>query len=186
MAQAISVLRPLGRAVLLSPDAKAMVHAIRSFQWSILTQSNAVNLGGLSAKLTVMERRSSCCKDLSAWVRKEVPALLTMNDLMLIANKACAKSYFLDEYLLLQERRSALPSLSAYNTNSWRGCFNNKNLVDSVELHSVYLSEKTNKLSHCYRFIFDDRLTNYQTKLLEKCIRPAIETNLPNGILQLR
>ena len=47
MGQAITVLKPGGRAVLLSADSKGLSIAGRSFNWFERWQSNAVNVGGL-------------------------------------------------------------------------------------------------------------------------------------------
>ena len=172
MAEAVRVLRPGGRAVLLSPDADAVGRAARSFHWSPSWRSSSVNLGGLSAKLAVMERRDSCYKDATAWVREDGGDMSEV--LMTIANEACSK-YSIDEYHLLQKSSS---------TDSRR--FQKNNLVDRVELQNTYFNKETDMLSHCYRFVFDDRLTNYQAKLLEKCVRAAVVENRPAGLVELR
>lgn len=175
-AEALRILRPGGgRAALLSADTKAMDHAAGNLHWSTKSQSaKAMNLGGLCAKLSVMEKRGTCGKDVSAWVREGSKDLSV--DLLLIAKRACA-GYALNAELGLDDKAEATLSTTSIDRAS---------LVDRVELRHTFFDEENKRLSHCYRIYFDDRITNKQAKVLEKAIRRAIEETPPVEVLQLR
>ena len=152
------ILLPTGRAALLSPDFKALRHACGEFHWSPLGHSKNVNLGGLVAKLFVMERRDACTKDLSFWISSSMTDDLSTWTLAM-ANKAC-KNTSLD----LKQMSLSAP------------------LVTNVQLLSTYFHPQKQSLSHCYRLWFNDRLRNVQVKKLEQEIRLAIKENMLSGI----
>jgi len=133
-----------------------------------------VNMGGLTAKLSVLERRGACAKDLSAWVEGEDAADASESLLGMARNMS--EGYYLDTELGLQVRQSSSPST----------CPRGGSLVERVELRHTYFDEGSKRWSHCYRVYFDDMLTNRQAKVLEKSVRMAIEENPPGGILELR
>lgn len=173
MAQAVQTLRPGGRAALLSADIKAMDHAARNMHWSVWCQSaNAMNLGGLSAKLSVMKKRGPCGKDLSVWVCGDCTDL--SEELLKIARAACV-GFSLNEELGLDT-----------NGTKPRPTCPGSSLIDRVELRHRYFDKENERSSHCYRFFFDDRITNHQAKTLERSIRFVIEEKPPGGVVQLR
>ena len=167
MGQAITALRTGAHAVLLSADAKAMGYASRAFNWSERWQSNAVNVGGLSAKLCVLERGAQCWKDLSMWVEQDCVVDLS-GSLLPIAREACSH-FSLDNSLVLQ--KGAEP-----------GSVRSASLVECVKQCDTYVN-KENMASHGYRFFFDDRVSNQQAKVLYKVICSAVAENPPGGML---
>ena len=170
MGQAVTALQPGGRAVLLSADTKAMSFAGRSFNWSEVWQSsNAVNVGGLSAKMAVMERGTSCYKDLSTYVSEGCGNL--SDRLLKIAQDACAH-FYLDDRLVLQD-------LSKEKDMQF-GKFGNPIL--RVELFDTYV-DKDGRKSNGYRFFFDDRVGNSGAKQLYKIICAAVEKSPPDGMV---
>lgn len=154
---AARILRPKGRAALLSPDYKALRHASRDFHWSPLWFSKSVNLGGLSGKLFLMERLEAESKDLSLWVSSSSPDLSSW--ILEKAVEACHKN---EE---VEEKHQSVPS----------------SIVTRVELHSTYFHKEKESLSHCYRIWFDDQIRNYQAKEYEQKIRSLIDNNLLEG-----
>lgn len=155
---ACRVLKPKGRAALLSPDFKALRHAAGSYHWNPLWHSKSVNLGGLSGKLYLMERHESSTKDLSMWVNSTT---LDLSEWILsIAQEACSS-----------EITGTLSLLSL-----------EENPVRSVTLASTYFHESKQAHTHCYRIEFESQIRNVQAKELEKLIRLAIESQLPDGL----
>ncbi|CAJ1958966.1 unnamed protein product [Cylindrotheca closterium] len=155
---ACRVLKPKGRAALLSPDFKALRHAAGKYHWNSLWHSKSVNLGGLSGKLYLMERQEASTKDLSMWV---TPTTTDLSDWILrIAQEACSS-----------EVSEMLPLLSL-----------KVNPVRSVTLGSTYFHEKKKANTHCYRIEFESQIRNIQAKELEKLIRKAIEPKLLDGL----
>lgn len=147
MREAARTLSTKGRAALLSPDFKALRHACGGLNWSQVDSLN-VNLGGLNAKLYVMERKHACTKDLSVWVP---PSAEDMSSWILdVANEACIKKK-------CPPHTTSLP-------------------VTSVRLHSTFFHEREQRLSHCYRITFDDMIKNTQAKELEQLIRNEVAT----------
>lgn len=171
MGQAVTVLKPGGRAVLLSADVKAMSFAGRSFNWSEVWQSSAVNVGGLSAKMAVMERGSSCYKDLSTYVSEGCGNL--GESLLKIAQDACAQCY-LDDWL----------ELRVQDVTKGKEIESDKSgsPILRVELFDTYVG-KDGRKSNGYRFFFDDRITNSGAKQLYKIICAAIEKSPPDGMV---
>jgi len=167
MGQAITTLRTGAQAVLLSADAKAMGYASRAFNWSERWQSNAVNVGGLSAKLCVLERGAQCWKDLSMWVERDCVVDLS-DSLLPIAREACSH-FSLDNSLVLQK-------------GSERGAVRSASLVECVKQCDTYVN-KDNVMSHGYRFFFDDRVSPRDAKMLYKVICSAVAENPPCGML---
>lgn len=155
---ACRVLKPNGRAALLSADFKALRHATGNYHWNPLWRSKSVNLGGLSGKLYLMERREACTKDLSMWVNR------TTNDLrdwiLAIAQQVCSSEV------------SGMLALLSLTVNP----------VRSVTLVSTYFHEKKQANTHCYRIEFESQIRNVQAKELEKLIRKAIEPKLLDGV----
>jgi hypothetical protein len=170
MGQAVTVLKPGGRAVFLSADAKAMGFAGRSFNWSEVWQSNAVNVGGLSARMSVMERGTSCYKDLSTYVSECCGNL--SESLLKIARDACAQ-FYLDDRLALQDLTKGSEIGSSKNASP---------VILRVELFDTHLS-KDGRKSNGYRFYFDDRIANSGAKQLFKIICDAVGKSPPDGMI---
>lgn len=144
---ACRILSSNGRAALLSPDFKALRHASGGFNWSPLWQSKTVNLGGLSGKLFLMERRAPWSKDVSMWVPSTSSDMSAW--ILDIANNACTA-----------DASEELGRLSLQTPP-----------VTSVHLQSTYYHAHQQSLSHCYRIRFDDQIRNFHTKHLEQVIR---------------
>ena len=169
MGQAVTALKPGGRAVLLSADVKAMSFAGRSFNWSEVWQSSSVNVGGLSSKVAVMERGTLCYKDLSTYVKKDCENL--SESLLKIAQDACAQ-FYLDDRLELQDvtKRKEI----GFNKSG--------SPILRVELFDIYVG-KDGRKSNGYRFFFDDRITNSGAKQLYKIIYAAVKQSPPDGMV---
>jgi len=151
---ACRILRPKGRAALLSPDGNALKHASGKFHWSSkewgYSSKNNISLGGLSGKLFLMERSEGCTKDISMWVPSSTNNTNWSSWILALANEAC--------------------------------CDEETNVVTGVRLHSTYYHEQKQKLSHCYRMYFDDEIKNIRAKDLEQQIRRLLEKHLREGM----
>ena len=170
MGQAITVLKPAGRAVLLSADSKGLSIAGRSFNWSERWQSNAFNVGGLSAKMAVMERGTSCYKDASFYVTGDCGNL--SKSLLKIAQNVCMQ-FYLDDRLALQEPTTQNEVGFASKKSS---------LILGVERFDMFV-DQDGKHSNGYRYIFDDRISNKGAKQLYKLICAAVEKAPPGGMI---
>lgn len=144
---ACRILKSKGQAALLSPDFKALQHASGGFNWSPLGYSRSINVGGLSGKLFLMERREACSKDVSMWVPSTASDLSAC--ILDMANKACNS-----------EASEELERLSIQTP-----------LVTSVHLHSTYYHTHKQSFTHCYRIQFADQIRNVYAKQLEQQIR---------------
>eukprot|EP00578_Thalassiosira_sp_NH16_P029857 CAMPEP_0181077186 /NCGR_PEP_ID=MMETSP1071-20121207/816_1 /TAXON_ID=35127 /ORGANISM="Thalassiosira sp., Strain NH16" /LENGTH=309 /DNA_ID=CAMNT_0023158413 /DNA_START=466 /DNA_END=1395 /DNA_ORIENTATION=+ len=154
LGEASMVLKAKGRTALLSPDFKALRHASSGFNWRQLGYSTNINLGGLTAKLFLMERKEACTKDLSMWV--PTPRHDLSSWIFAVAKEACKN-------LKVQQLQRA-------------------SLVSMVQLHSTFFHEEKNSFSHCYRVVFDDMVQNVDTRKMERLIREEIEIKAPVGI----
>lgn len=172
LGQAVTVLKPGGRAVLLSADSKGLSIAGRSFNWSERWQSNAFNVGGLSAKMAVMERGTSCYKDLGTYVTEDCGNL--SESLLKIAQNVCMQ-FYLDDRLALQEptTQNEVGFASKKSTSS---------LILGVERFDMFV-DQDGKHSNGYRYIFDDRISNKGAKQLYKLICAAVEKAPPDGMI---
>jgi tRNA1(Val) A37 N6-methylase TrmN6 len=170
MGQALTVLKPGGRAVLLSADSKGLSIASRSFNWFERWQSNAVNVGGLSAKMAVMERGPSCYKDISFYVTEDCGNL--SESLLKIAQNVCVQ-FYLDDRLELQERTTGNEVGFASKKSS---------LILRVQRFDIYV-DQDGKHSNGYRLYFDDLISNSGAKQLYKIICAAVEKAPPDGII---
>lgn len=175
MAQTVRVLACTGQAALLSIDQKALSFAAGKFNgcWSVFW-SNNLNLGGLTGKLFLMERKNQCSKDLSVWVDT---ATINLSPLLTsLAIEACT-DFSLNDLLEIEERRQMLEDTSARRRPS---------VVSHTELRDSFFHTGKQLTSHCYRIWFDVCMSSIQTKLLEKIIRADIEANPPEGMISLR
>ena len=175
MAQTVRVLACTGKAALLSIDQKALSVAAGKFNgcWSVFW-SNNLNLGGLTGKLFLMERKNQCSKDFSVWVDA---ATINLNALLTnLAIEACA-GVSLNDMLEIEDSSQVLEDASAQRR---------PNVVSHTELRDSFFHTGKQLTSHCYRIYFDVRMSTIQTKLLEKRIRADIEANPPVGMISLR
>ena len=165
MAQAVRVMVPCGRAVLVSADTKALSRSAGAFNgsWSELW-STKLNLGGLPAKMFLMSRSGPRWKDMTLWVDDFKMDLSTM--VYAIAREACNGYYICPEFLELK-----------YSANV--KC----NLVTHVKLKDSFYHEAKGYTSHCYRIWFDVTINNTHAKILEKAIRVAVENDPPRGAM---
>eukprot|EP00980_Cylindrotheca_fusiformis_P012116 scaffold2927_cov143-Cylindrotheca_fusiformis.AAC.6 len=133
---ACRILKPKGRAALLSPDFKALRHAAGGFNWRPLWYSNTINLGGLSGKLYVMERQSPCSKDLSMWVPSNTSDMSAW--IQAAANSAC------DEENLEEVGRLSLqtPPVTSdtEDRNSARICSLNDLLQETIDIGACQIA----------------------------------------------
>jgi len=158
LGEATRILKAKGRAALLSPDSKALRHASNQFHWNQLGYSTSVNLGGLNAKLFLMERREACAKDLSMWVPSATSDL--SSSILNIANKVCEN-----------ERNKHQQKIST---------------VINCYLLSTFFHEEKSSLSHCYRMVFDDMVRNVEAKRLEQLIRQQLAVEVSEEGIILR
>ena len=151
----------------MSADTKALSYAALYFngRLSVAYKTN-VNLGGLPAKLMVLEKSKQCSKDLSIWMQGYVDQSDTLHG---IAKGAC-QDYTLDDLLQLQED----------DGTAKEGDRDPRSLVVGVERTSTYAMKEKDVISHCYRFRFDSRISNGQAKTLEKRIRLYFDENKPD------
>ncbi|KAL3791092.1 hypothetical protein HJC23_012077 [Cyclotella cryptica] len=150
------ILRPKGRAALISVDYRSLGGACKKFNWSLLDHGTSINLGGLTGKMYVLERNEPCTKDLCL----SVP--LGSED-------------FSSWILSL--------SISAFeNANDNNSDRKTNQPVAEVQLLNSFLPANNHFLRHCYRITFDDQIRNAGAKLLEKEIRRVVETNLMEGM----
>lgn len=182
MANAVRVLRPLGKAALISLDHKTLVHhatASGRFHWRRTDAAtrmglDRVNLGGLNAQLLVLQKLLPCTKDLSVWVDQETEDL--SGHIFNLARE-CTRRFVLDDLLELQESQQSDGEI---------GDVCPLVLVKDVCLVDEYHHEKRQRLSQCYRITLDGLLTNFQCRKLEILIRESIEARPPKGITGLR
>lgn len=157
LSEASRILRPKGRAALLSPDFKALRFASNVFNWTLLGYAQDINVGGLTAKMFLMQRRDAWSKDISLYVPSTTsdlsPLILTM------ANEAVE---------------------SANVELSWRRV---NRIVRSVHLHNKFVYPENKIITHCYRITFDDQIKNFETKQYEQVIRQSIKGKLPSGVV---
>ena len=172
MAQVVRVLRCKGRASLLSADTKALTHATQAFSqfWCVLWSTN-INMGGLAAKLHLIEKHKQSSKDFSVWIARGGDVAAISETLKMIVIEACS-GFYQDNNLELKVHRgeSTVP---------------NGSLVWDVKLMSTYNNNERCIVSHCYRVWFDSSVSNTQSKQLEKMIRNRIEHHPSLGV-QLR
>jgi len=152
------VLKAKGRAALLSPDPKALRHASSLFHWSQSGYGANINLGGLSAKLFLMERKGACTKDLSMWVP---PSTNDISSWILGRVKTVCK----------KDGDRQLDQIP---------------FVTNVHLYSTFFHKKKESLSHCYRIVFDDMVRNVEAKQVEQLIRKGLEGDLLEKGITLR
>jgi hypothetical protein len=69
------ILYPKGRAAFISVDYRSLGGACEKYNWACLNHGASINLGGLNAKLFLMERNEACTKDLCLAV---TPGLLLL------------------------------------------------------------------------------------------------------------
>jgi hypothetical protein len=175
MTQTVRVLACTGKAALLSIDQKALSFAAGKFNgcWFVFW-SNNLNLGGLTGKLLLMERKTQCSKDLSVWVDA---ATINLSPLLaILAIDACA-SFSLNDMLEIEESSQVSEDTSARRRPS---------VVSHAELRDSFFHSGKQLTSHLYRIWFDPLMSSVQTKLLEKIIRANIEANPPEGMISLR
>jgi hypothetical protein len=178
MAQIVRVLSCAGQAALLSIDQKALSFAAGKFNgcWSVHWSSN-LNLGGLTGKLLLMERKAQCSKDMCVWVdaaTRNLSPLLTS-----LAMEACT-DIRLNDMLDIEERSQVVLE----DTSGARR--RRPSVVSHIELRDSFFHTGKDLTSHCYRIWFDARMSSLQTKLLEKRIRADMEANPPEGMISLR
>ncbi|KAL7478837.1 hypothetical protein ACHAW6_004591 [Cyclotella cf. meneghiniana] len=150
------ILRPKGRAVLVSVDYRSLGGACKKFNWSLVDHGKSLNLGGLTGKLYVLERNAPCTKDLCLSVPLDSEDLSSWIFSLLIKSFENANAYN-------SERKTNQPVTKVHLLNSF--------------LHTEYQF-----LRHCYRITFDDQIRNAGAKLLEKEIRRVVEDNLLEGM----
>ena len=153
LAESVRVLcHSTGTAVLVSPDTKSLVHAIKKYSGNFkeLWQTK-INIGGIAGRLCMIERKERCWKDLNLLV--EDAKIDFSSEMLARAKKACSRCY-LDRLLSLHEDGKEKP----------------QHLILSVDRHSEYY-HKDGTTSQCYRFCFHANITNVQAKSLEKIIR---------------
>lgn len=169
---AIRVLRPLGEAALISTDTNSLVHSTRQLHWRADASRgiHRVNVGGLNAQFLVLQKLPPCYKDLSVWIEDGAGDLSCK-----ILARACesTSNYFLDLRLKLQQ-------------SSGQNRPRKASLVRDVFRVDEFFHQKSQRLSHCYRFAFDNVLTNFQVKTLERVIREDIKKNGIDGVTGLR
>jgi predicted RNA methylase len=166
MAETIRVLRCGGRGSFVSADTKALSYAALYFngRLSVAFKTN-VNLGGLPAKLMVLEKSKQSSKDLTIWMEGNIDHSDALHRMSM---DAC-EGYKLDDLLQLQEDDKTL-----------KGDHDPPSLVVGVERTSTYAMKEKDVISHCYRFRFDSRVSNGQAKSLEKRIRFYFDENKPD------
>ena len=153
LAESVRVLcHSTGTAVLVSPDTKTLVHAIKKYSGNFkeLWQTK-INIGGIAGRLCMVERKGRCWKDLNLLV--EDPTIDHSSEMLSRARQACSRCY-LDRLLLLYAD----------------GKEKSQELIVSVDRHSEFCHED-GTISQCYRFCFHANITNIQAKSLEKIIR---------------
>ena len=141
-----------GTAVLVSPDTKTLVHAIKMYSghFKELWQTK-INIGGIAGKLCMIERKAPCWKDLNLFV--EDATIDYSSELLSRARQACSQCW-LDRLLVLHTNGSEKP----------------QELILSTARHSEYC-HSDGTISQCYRYYFLATITNVQAKTLEKLIR---------------
>lgn len=170
MIQAFQVLSHGSCASVISADTKALVYAVGQLNWRTVPSRGIqrIGIGGINAQMLVLEKSEPCHKDLSVWMKAD--AVDMGKEVFSLAVGSVAR-FNLDADLVVQEG-IARPFC--------------KSLINNVKLIDAYFHEQSGRLSHCYRFFFDARLTNTQTKYLEKAIRQSFENNYISGMTGMR
>jgi predicted RNA methylase len=163
LAECVRVLRSeTGTAVLVSPDTKVLGHATRRYAGNLKESwQTKVNLGGLTGRLCLLERKAACWKDLNLLVNDSATDHST--EILAIARQACSQ-FSLDRLLGLQRARPE-------NTN---------NLVMDVVRQNEY-SHADGSIRHCYRLCFHAHVSNVQAKTLEQAVRLHLRDNPIRG-----
>jgi hypothetical protein len=150
------ILEPKGQAAFISVDYRSLGGACKKYNWTCLNHGASINLGGLNAKLFLMERNEACTKDLCLTVPPG------SNDygpwLFHLASNA-----FEQANVDCLERKTANP-------------------VARVELLNTFTHPEGSYTRECYRFTFHDEIRNAGAKLLEKELRRVVGDNLLEGM----
>lgn len=158
LSEAFRVLRPLGEASFLSADAKALVHSASKGNWHKDQRSiSKLSVGGLNAQLLILRKKGPCFKDMSMWVDSDSRDLSV--DL-------------LDRCRDIGNSTTDLPG--------------NFHAVLSVSLVDTFYHEAHGNLSHCYRFVFEERVSEKHAKIFEKVLRKDLSSNPIPGVHGLR
>lgn len=166
MSEAVRILRPLGQAVLLSADSKALVRSTAKLHWKATTSKSNINVGGLCGQLLIMSKLMPCWSDLSVWMDNADSTSL-------------AVAIYERMQFILTNRNGTIEE-KCRNTTSFGSPLLHVELVD------VYHHEKHNKWSHCYRLHWEGSISKVEAKVLEKQVRSELVDHPLNGMLGLR
>lgn len=156
LSESSRILKPKGRASFISVDFRSLGGACKKFNWNPLNHGASINLGGLNAKLFLMERNEACTKDLCLTVPP--------------GSTDCSS------WLL----KLAIEAFEEANVD----CLERKttNPITRVKLLNTFVHPEEKYLRHCYRFTFHDEIRNTGAKMLEKEIRRVVCENLLDGM----
>ena len=173
MVQAVQALCPQGGyCALISADTNALVHATRNLPWRSVPSLGIqrISMGGLNAQMLVLNKLKPCCKDVCMWMEADTPDVSA--EFLAIALDSVS-TYSLNHKLELNEHQPSHLSRGGA-------------LVHDVKLVDTYFHAQSGKLSHGYRITLDGRLTNVQSKQLEKVIRQSLADSALPGKIGLR
>ena len=177
MVQAVQVMCPQGYSALISADTNVLVHSTRNLHWRSVPPLGIqrIGMGGLNAQMLVLQKLEPCWKDVCMWMKGEDSPPDVSAELLAIALDSVS-TFFLNDLLELDDPRPRIHSRGSSSAF----------LVHDVTLVDTYFHVKTGRHSHGYRITMDGRLTNVQSKRLERIIRQSISDSLLPSIIALR